>query len=566
MSRIWTSLSHIWISHVTHLNESCHTCERSDWKCRSLSRCVGRLSHMWISHVTHVNESCHTYERVVSHIWMSHVPHVNDRLRMSLTFQVRCESVTRVHESCHTCERVMPHIWTSRVTHTNESCHTYAWVMSHTWMIRLKISLTFQVRRESVARVHESCHTYDWVMSHICHRELQIFEIFKILIFFFHSWVFISESQILKIKNLMSDSWVLMNESCQTWGCRSLWRCVSLSTAPMCIILVTHAKSRSTPMHESCYTCEWVMFLIQQRWNRATWLHHMCDRMRSCMWHGSFLCVTWCIHMCDMTHLCHTYNFTRVSQSSHMWDQSFHTCMNASYQTYDWVNESCRTYEWVMSHTWMSHDTHMWMSHDTHTWMSHDTHMCDESCHTYEWVMAHKWVNLIQMNESCHTYTWVISRIWMSHVTRMNESWHPSETSHGTHTTETKQSAYTKLVPKLEGIDPDDAFSAGMLFTYVPWLISFMCVPWLISFMCVPWLISFMCVPSQSMFPKLEGIDPDDAFPAGILFTCVPWLIHVCAMTHSCVCHDSFMCVPSQSMVPKLEGIGVWGGYDWYAQ
>ena len=24
---------------------------------------------------------------------------------------------------------------------------------------------------------------------------------------------------------------------------------------------------------------------------------------------------------------------------------------------------------------------------------------------------------------------------------------------------------------------------------------------------------------------------------------CVPWLIHVCAMTHSCVCHDSFACV-----------------------
>jgi len=56
----------------------------------------------------------------------------------------------------------------------------------------------------------------------------------------------------------------------------------------------------------------------------------------------------------------------------------------------------------------------------------------------------------------------------MSHVTRMNESWHPSETSRGTHTTEIKQSAYTKLVPKLEGIDPDDAFSAGMLFKCVP--------------------------------------------------------------------------------------------------
>jgi len=27
-------------------------------------------------------------------------------------------------------------------------------------------------------------------------------------------------------------------------------------------------------------------------------------------------------------------------------------------------------------------------------------------------------------------------------------------------------------------------------------------------------------------------------------FMCVPWLIHMCAMTHLCVCHDSFICVP----------------------
>jgi len=27
-------------------------------------------------------------------------------------------------------------------------------------------------------------------------------------------------------------------------------------------------------------------------------------------------------------------------------------------------------------------------------------------------------------------------------------------------------------------------------------------------------------------------------------FTCVPWLIHMCAMTHSHVCHDPFTCVP----------------------
>ena len=48
----WTHewvMSHIWRSHVTHMNESCHTYE---WV----------MSHMWRSHVTHVKESRHTYE------------------------------------------------------------------------------------------------------------------------------------------------------------------------------------------------------------------------------------------------------------------------------------------------------------------------------------------------------------------------------------------------------------------------------------------------------------------------------------------------------------------------
>jgi len=46
------------------------------------------MSHVWTSHVTRMNESCHTYERVMSHVWTSHV--------------------TRMNESCHTYERVMP--------------------------------------------------------------------------------------------------------------------------------------------------------------------------------------------------------------------------------------------------------------------------------------------------------------------------------------------------------------------------------------------------------------------------------------------------------------------------
>jgi len=69
------------------------------------------MSHMWIRHVVHMNESCHTYECVMAHIWVIHV--------------------TRVNESCHTCQYVMSQIWMSHVTHVNGSCHTYEWVMSH---------------------------------------------------------------------------------------------------------------------------------------------------------------------------------------------------------------------------------------------------------------------------------------------------------------------------------------------------------------------------------------------------------------------------------------------------
>jgi len=46
-------MSHIWMSHVSHMNESCLTHE---WV----------MSHIWMSHVSHMNESCLTYESHVS--------------------------------------------------------------------------------------------------------------------------------------------------------------------------------------------------------------------------------------------------------------------------------------------------------------------------------------------------------------------------------------------------------------------------------------------------------------------------------------------------------------------
>ena len=74
-SQVMAVMSHIRMSHVTHMNESCHTYE-------------GSISHVWMSHVKHMNESFHTYEWVMSHIsthmmchiWTGHVTHINKSL------------------------------------------------------------------------------------------------------------------------------------------------------------------------------------------------------------------------------------------------------------------------------------------------------------------------------------------------------------------------------------------------------------------------------------------------------------------------------------------------------
>ena len=94
-------MSHVQMSHVSCVNESCLTCA---WV----------MSRVWMSHVSYVNESCLICEWVKSHMWMSHVSHVS--------------------ESCLTCKWVMSHMCMCQVSHVNESCLTCKWVMSHMWV------------------------------------------------------------------------------------------------------------------------------------------------------------------------------------------------------------------------------------------------------------------------------------------------------------------------------------------------------------------------------------------------------------------------------------------------
>ena len=61
---------------------------------------------------------------------------------------------------------------------------------------------------------------------------------------------------------------------------------------------VTHSMSRthalSWDMCDMTHSCVWHGSFIC-----VTWLIHMCDKTHSYVWQDSFICVTWLIHMCD---------------------------------------------------------------------------------------------------------------------------------------------------------------------------------------------------------------------------------------------------------------------------
>jgi len=100
-----TRTRHVRKKNVTRMNQSCHTYEQdmsrtnaSRHTCERVMAHVSNLDwqphmsetcHTWMSHVTHVDESCRTHEWIMPAICMSHVTHMNG--------------------SCHPYERDMSH-------------------------------------------------------------------------------------------------------------------------------------------------------------------------------------------------------------------------------------------------------------------------------------------------------------------------------------------------------------------------------------------------------------------------------------------------------------------------
>ena len=74
---------------VTHCNALQHTIfswkvgpRTEKWRTMHSSRVYDSkrfMSHIWMSHVTHMNELCHIYEWVMSHIRIGHITYINEK-------------------------------------------------------------------------------------------------------------------------------------------------------------------------------------------------------------------------------------------------------------------------------------------------------------------------------------------------------------------------------------------------------------------------------------------------------------------------------------------------------
>jgi len=150
------------MNYVTHMIEACYT---NKWV----------MSHIWISHFACMEESCHTYEWVIHmneschFIWISPVTHINDSSHMYFSCvwrqSIRCCSTAHscgnwVHTSCGVYLLHL-HIWMRHVARMNGSCYTFEWGMPadewgmlHIWMSHVTQSI-------------EALHIYKWVTSNV---------------------------------------------------------------------------------------------------------------------------------------------------------------------------------------------------------------------------------------------------------------------------------------------------------------------------------------------------------------------------------------------------------------
>ena len=165
-------MSHIWMRHVTHMNESCHM----SWRCGTVTVSKKLVRHVtcpqmsWV--VSRLTESCHTCLSHVALAWFMSHSHESCHIWRTYGFVTASRSwwfMWHMNESCHTCmshvtdEGVMKESYHARIRHvsmTNKTCLIHERVASrhdsficHIWVRYCLKKLVIHV-------------TYEWVMSH----------------------------------------------------------------------------------------------------------------------------------------------------------------------------------------------------------------------------------------------------------------------------------------------------------------------------------------------------------------------------------------------------------------
>ena len=125
-----------------------------------------------MSHVTHMNVSCHTYKWVMSHIWMSRVTYA------WVTSHICMSHVTPMNVSCH-IYIVASHSYKWNISPIKFIFVQQKWNISHIKFIFFKKIKHFthkfihnhykwnisHIKFILVLRMHDSRYTYEWVMS-----------------------------------------------------------------------------------------------------------------------------------------------------------------------------------------------------------------------------------------------------------------------------------------------------------------------------------------------------------------------------------------------------------------
>jgi len=205
VSHVWMShVSHVWMSHVSRMDASCQdaTChlQKGGW---SSGKRIWTRGNVWV--MSHTYARTHTYERITSHVWISHVSHMNESChsqkggwRSSERIRIRGD----IWVMSHTYGQVVSYDWMRHVTHRkaagararelgfveifetcltrmNESCLTYDW--RYDWDMSLterRLELgredsdswrrLYRRRLLSIATTCDMTHSHVWPDSFLC--------------------------------------------------------------------------------------------------------------------------------------------------------------------------------------------------------------------------------------------------------------------------------------------------------------------------------------------------------------------------------------------------------------